>query len=137
MTPSKERWLNRGLAPDNQTIAYLNAEVARAEQQGARSMDISLLDLKDVLRAAESGFALERSEKAGKHAGWVKPGSLAALRSGKKLFTRISRRRSDEFNTELFFAGDLQEKRQEVIDTLAANAAAPQNYATKEGAVNE
>ncbi len=103
----------------NRTISYLNAELARAEQQGARSMDISLLDLKEILRAAESGLSRERSESAAKHAGWIKPGSLAALRSGKKLFTRISRRRSDEFNTEIFFVDDLQVKRQEVIDALA------------------
>lgn len=36
------------------------------------------------------------------------------LLSGSKKFTRISRRRSDEFNTEIFFAADLREKQREI-----------------------
>lgn len=95
------------------TIPYLQAELDRSRQQGARFMEVSLADMAEILRAAESHAMLEHKQSANKHAGWIKPGSLSALRSGKKLFTRISKRRSDEFNTEIFFAADLKEKKRE------------------------
>jgi hypothetical protein len=103
-------------------ISYLNAELARAEQQGARFLDISVADLKEVLRAAESGLSAERSARPMKHGGWIKPGGLRSVRSGHTLFTRVSRRRSDEFNTEIFFADDLKVKNQEWLDAQAASA---------------
>lgn len=101
----------------NRTIAYLNADLARAKQQGARVMEVSLADMAELLAAAESGFSKLSSERPMKHAGWIKPGSLSMLRSGAKKFTRISRRRSDEFNTEIFFADDLKEKKLEAASS--------------------
>lgn len=96
------------------TISYLNADMDRAIQCGHKSIDISVADLAEILALAESAAHHQRSESATKHAGWIKPGSLSMLRSGGKNFTRISRRRSDEFNTEIFFADNLREKQAEV-----------------------
>lgn len=101
----------------NRTISYLNAELDRSRQQGAKVMEVSLLDMAEILRAAESQAMQETKRSANKHAGWIKPGSLSMLRSGNKMFTRISRRRSDEFNTEIFFADDLKEKQREVASS--------------------
>lgn len=98
----------------SRTISYLRADLDRAKNQGSRSLDVSILDLDEILRLAESSSMHERTGNAKKHAGWIKPGSLSMLRSGKKKFTRISQRRSDEFNTEIFFADDLKEKQREV-----------------------
>lgn len=100
----------------NRTISYLRADMDRAKNQGSRSLDVSILDLDEILRLAESSSMHERTGSAKKHAGWIKPGSLSMLRSGKKKFTRISQRRSDEFNTEIFFADDLKEKQLEAYD---------------------
>jgi len=112
----------------SRTISYLNADLARAKQQGARVMEVSLADMAELLAAAESGFAMLRSERPMKHAGWMKPGSISMMRSGRKRYSTISRRRSDEFNTELFFADNLQEKQREVDAALdAAKAAQPGN----------
>ena len=105
-------------------IAHLNADLALAEQQGARLMDIGVLDMKELLRAAESGLSGERAARPMKHGGWIRPGSLRALRSGLKKVTRISRRQTAEFNTEIFFADDLKEKYRESVEAMAAAAAA-------------
>lgn len=102
----------------NRTISYLRADMDRAKNQGARTLEISLLDLREILSLAESAEmhaqTKNATKNATKHAGWIKPGSLSMLRSGGKNFTRISRRRSDEFNTEIFFAADLREKQREI-----------------------
>lgn len=101
----------------NRTISYLNADLDRSRQEGAKVMEVSLADMAELLSAAESGFAKQKAERPVKHAGWIKPGSLSMLRSGAKKFTRISRRRSDEFNTEVFFADDLKEKKLEAASS--------------------
>ena len=88
-------------------------------------MDIGVLDLKELLRAAESALSAERAARAIKHGGWMRPGSLQAIRSGLKKTTRVSYRRSDEFNTEIFFADDLNEKLKESVDALAAAEVKP------------
>lgn len=98
----------------NRTISYLNADLARSRQEGARVMEVSLTDMAEILAAAESGIAKAKAERPMKHAGWMKPGSLSMLRSGRKNYSTISKRRSDEFNTEIFFADNLREKQQEV-----------------------
>lgn len=86
----------------NRTISYLSAEMERAIHQGARTVDINVLDLKEILSLADAGVKLQAAGAAKYHAGWVKPGSLYAMNSGRKLFARISRRRSDEFSVQLF-----------------------------------
>ncbi len=88
-------------------------------------MDIGVLDLKELLRAAESALSGERAARAIKHGGWMRPGSLQAIRSGLKKKTHVSYRRSDEFNTEIFFADDLNEKLKEAVDAASASEDAP------------
>lgn len=102
----------------NRTISYLRADMDRSKNQGARSLDVSILDLEEVLKLAESVEYLDKMARAGKHAGWAKPGSISMLNGGKKKYTRISRRRSDEFNTEVFYADDLRERQREVDAAL-------------------
>lgn len=50
-------------------IAHLNAELHRAQQDGAKSMQISLLDLTEILRAAESHATRDEAARAKRHAG--------------------------------------------------------------------
>jgi hypothetical protein len=85
----------------------------RARQEGARSIDINLLDLKEMLSLADAGAKLKAAGAAKYHAGWAKPGSLYAMNSGKKLFMRISRRRSDDFSVQLFLNREPRDSRPE------------------------
>lgn len=98
----------------NRTISYLRADMDRAKNHGERTLDVSILDLDEILRLAASAEHFEKISRPPKHAGWAKPGSISMLNGGKKKYTRISKRRSDEFNTEVFYADDLKEKQREV-----------------------
>lgn len=102
----------------NRTISYLRADMDRAKNHGARTLDVSILDLDEILRLAESCEIHNLAVSATKHAGWAKPGSISMLNGGKKKYTRISRRRSDEFNTEVFYADDLKERQRDVDAAL-------------------
>ncbi len=93
----------------NRTISHLHADMDRARQQGARSITINLLDLKEILALADSAHQRETADAAKKHAGWARPGSIMALRTGQKKLVRISKRKSEEFCVELFFGGALRD----------------------------
>lgn len=86
----------------------------RSKNQGARVVEVSILDLEEILSLAESADARGQIASANKHAGWAKPGSISMMTGGKKKFITVSKRRSDEFNTEVFFADDLKDKQREV-----------------------
>ena len=92
----------------------MRADMDRSKNHGERSLDVSILDLEEILNLAESVECIDKMSRARKHAGWAKPGSLSMLNGGKKKYTSISRRRSDEFNTEVFYSDDLKEKQREV-----------------------
>lgn len=92
----------------NTTISHLYADIHRAEQEGARCVTVNILDLKEVLGLADSAVKREAAENANQHVGWMKPGSILAVRAGRKMFTRVSRRRSDEFCVQVFYGGTLR-----------------------------
>lgn len=105
------------------TIGYLRADMERAKQEGASRLSISMVDLEEVLRAAESFQSRDTAEKAKRHAGWAKAGSIHQLRSGQKKIVSISRRKSEEYNVELYFGCDLKAKQQEFDAAMNARKA--------------
>lgn len=106
----------------NRTIQYLQADLARAQQQGAKTLDISTADLVELLRLAERGASEEPLLKAKKRGGWVSPSAMHALLTGKVKIIRIHRRRSDQCNMQVFYGDNLEQKRAEA---LAAQEVAP------------
>lgn len=99
----------------NRTIQYLNADLARAQQQGAKTLDISVADLAEVIRLAERGASEEPLLKAKKRGGWVSPLAMHAMLNGKVNTIRVHRKRSDQWNMQMFFADSLAEKRAEAL----------------------
>lgn len=97
----------------NTTLSFLLAAMQRAENEGARSLDVNIKDLRELLPFVEAGMHRAKLEKPMKHLGWMKPGSVAALCNGNKRATRVSRRRDDEFNMEVFFCDSIREKQKE------------------------
>lgn len=97
----------------NQTLCFLLAAIQRAENEGARSLDVNIKDLREIMPFAESAMHAEKVEKKMRHLGWMKPGSVSALCNGAKRYTRISRRKDDEFNMEVFFCDSIREKQME------------------------
>lgn len=97
----------------NQTFCFLLASMQRAENEGARTLNVSIADLKELLPFVESGMARERLQQPMKHLGWMRPGGVSALCGAGKRFARVSRRRDDEFNMEVFFCDSIRDKQKE------------------------
>lgn len=111
----------------NPTLCFLLAAIQRAENEGARSLDVNIKDLREILPFAESAMHAEKVEKKMRHLGWMKPGSVASLCSGHKRYTRVSRRKDDEFNMEVFFCDSISDKQKEAdAAKAAADAVAPE-----------
>ncbi|QNJ57418.1 hypothetical protein Dolphis_112 [Pseudomonas phage Dolphis] len=98
----------------NRTIQYLNADLARAQQQGAKTLDISTADLAELIRLAERGASVSEVDKAKKRGGWVSPLAMHALITGKVNTIRVHRKRSDQWCVQMYFADNLTEKCAEV-----------------------
>lgn len=114
-------------------LAYVRALVHRAQNEGARRIELSVKDLSDLLPHAEAGLHRERAEMPMKPAGWVSPGALRRLNSKRKgdRAIKMLRFKTDEFNTEVFFCDNLRDKEQEAIAAGQAKEAAE---AAQEGA---
>ena len=108
----------------NRTIQFLNADLARAQQQGAKTLDISTADLAELIRLAERGAAVSEVDKAKKRGGWVSPLALHAMLTGKANTIRTHRKKSDEWCMQLFYSDNLSEKCEEVRAIKAAKAQA-------------
>ena len=92
-----------------QTLSFVRAHADRAKQEGAKTVSVSLVDLEEILRAAESHMRRDRGHSAKKSAGFVKPTTLAAMLAGKIRTTRLRPKRQGESIVELFFDGTLWE----------------------------
>ena len=99
----------------NRTIQYLNADLARAQQQGAKTLDISTADLAEVIRLAERGAAVSEVDKAKKRGGWVSASAMNALLKGKATTIRVHRKRTDQCNMQVFYGDNLEQKRAEAL----------------------
>lgn len=111
----------------NQTLAFLLASIQRAENEGARSLDVSIKDLRELMPFVEAGMHTAKIERPMKHLGWMRPGSVAALCSGSKRFTRVSRKKDAEFNVEVFYADCIRDKQRESDEVMARLASEPVN----------
>lgn len=86
----------------NKTLLFVQADMHRAINEGRRSLDISVLDLKELLSAVESAAAREKAEKCGVIFGFVRTETLSEMRSGKALFLSIRRKKNEEYNTPVY-----------------------------------
>ncbi|WP_085618874.1 MULTISPECIES: hypothetical protein [unclassified Pseudomonas] len=109
-----------------ETLSYVRALVHRAQNEGARRIELSLKDLEELLPHAEAGLRRERVATPMKTAGWVSPGALRRLNGKRKgdRAIKLLRFKTDEFNTEVFFCDNLREKEQEGIAAGQAREAA-------------
>lgn len=97
----------------NPTLSFLLANVARAENEGTKTLNVSIADLRELLPFVEAGMSRTRLEKPMKHVGWMRPAGVSALCKGGKRMARVSRRKDSEFNMEVFFCDSIQEKQKE------------------------
>lgn len=86
----------------NKTLMYLQADLHRTINNGGSSLTISVLDLKELLGAAESAQAREQHEKCGVVFGFVATETLKNMRSGRALYLTIRRKKNDEYCTPVY-----------------------------------
>lgn len=107
----------------SRTADFIRADLARAKNQGAKTLDISTADLDELLKLADRGAVVTEAEKATKRAGWVNAGSLHSMLSGRANSARIRRRRTDQCNVQIFYSANLHEKLAEARAADEAKAA--------------
>lgn len=115
------------------TLSHVRAAVQRAEFGGARSISLSIQDLKELLPYMEAGIYTKQVEKRMKPAGWVDPEALQGQRSGQGRSIRLHRCKSLRHNTEVYFCDVLREKVGERAMTpeVTPSSQAPQALAAK------
>ena len=97
------------------TLAFVRAAVQRAEHQGDKTVELNVLDMLELLPRVESYNHKERADKPMKRLGWVSPGSVKGMFSGKKgkRGARLLRFKTPENNMEVFYCDKLSEKIEE------------------------
>lgn len=89
----------------NQTLMFLQANMHRAINEGQRSLEISVLDLKELLAAIMSFEGRELSERVaqlGQGCGFMRPDKLRELRAGKRMYCTIRLRKNEEFCEQIY-----------------------------------
>lgn len=79
---------------------YLLAELHRAQHQGARSLDVSTVELSELLARLEQ---LEQREAVAqcKPVGWAPADKLEAMRRGARKYLTVALYKSDKFDTHV------------------------------------
>lgn len=74
----------------------------RAINDGRSSVDVSVLDLKELIAAVCAAEAREQAEKCGAIFGFIRNETLSDMRSGKSLYCSIRRKKNGEYRTPVF-----------------------------------
>lgn len=90
----------------NKTLLYLQADMHRAINDKRRSLDVSVLDLKELISAVLKAEGREQSERCGHIFGWISPESLKKMREGDKLYCSIRRKKNEEYCNPVFCVPD-------------------------------
>lgn len=89
----------------NQTLMFLQADMHRAINDGNRTLEISVLDLKELLSSVMSQEGRELSERVGRlgqGCAFIRPDKLRDLRSGKRMYCTIRLRKNEEFSEQIY-----------------------------------
>jgi hypothetical protein len=89
----------------NQTLMYLQADMHRAINDGNRTLEISVLDLKELLSTVMSFEGRQLSERVGRvgqGCGFIRPDKLKDLRSGKRMYCTVRLRKNEEFSEQIY-----------------------------------
>jgi len=80
--------------------AFLLAELHRAQHQGARTLDVSTVELSELLARLEQ---LEARQAVAQCApvGWAPADKIEALRRGARKYVTVALYKSDKFDTQV------------------------------------
>lgn len=77
----------------NKTVMYLQADMHRAINAGRTNIEVSILDLKELIGEVMRAEARDTLERAGQVLGFARPEQVVAMASGKALFISIRRKK--------------------------------------------
>ncbi len=86
----------------NRTLMYVQADMHRAINDGRRSIEVSVLDLKELIAAVCAAEGREVAEKVGHGCAWINAEKLKGLREGKRFYCTIRRQKNDEFDEQIY-----------------------------------
>lgn len=81
----------------NKNLLFIQADMHRAINEGRRSFEVSVLDMKELLAAVDSAASREKNERCGVVFGFVRKETLKDMRSGNALFLSARRKKNDEY----------------------------------------
>ena len=81
----------------NKNLMFIQADMHRAINEGRRSFEVSVLDMKELLAAVDSAASRGQNERCGVVFGFVRKETLKEMRSGKTLFLSARRKKNDEY----------------------------------------
>jgi hypothetical protein len=90
----------------NSTLMFLQADMHRAINDGRRSLEVSVLDLKELIAQVMSSESREQFERVGQSCGFMRPEKLQDLRSGKRMYCTVRLRKNEEFTSPIFYLPD-------------------------------
>ncbi len=86
----------------NRTLMYIQADMHRAINDGRRSFEVSVLDMKELIAAVMSAEAREQVEKVGHPFAFIRPEKLRDLKGGKRMYCTVRLRKNEEFSEQIF-----------------------------------
>lgn len=86
----------------NKVLMYIQADMHRAINDGRTSMEISVLDMKELISAVCAAEGREVAERVGHGVGWINPDKLRDFRSGTRFWCTIRLRKNEEYSEQLF-----------------------------------
>lgn len=81
----------------NKTLMFIQADMHRAINDKRTSIEVNVLDLKELIAAVCAAEARETVEKCGHIFGWIRPDQLKRMREGQTRYCSIRRKKNDEY----------------------------------------
>lgn len=90
----------------NQTLLFIQANMHRAIQNNERTMEVSILDLKELLGSVMRAEGQKQAEFYGHGIAWANPVKMQEMREGKRFYLTVRRRKNDDFSEQIFCIPD-------------------------------
>lgn len=99
----------------NKTVMFLQADMHRAINSGRTNIEVSILDLKELIGEVMRAEAKETLQRTGQILGFIRPEQCTAMASGKALYVSIRRKKdkAGEYCQPVY--REVQEKHVEVM----------------------
>lgn len=81
----------------SKTLLFIQADMHRAINEGRSRLEVSVLDMKELLGEVMRAQARDEKEKLGIVFGFIRKDQLGNMRKGAELYCSIRRKRNEEY----------------------------------------